>query len=122
MKTRKLSGTTNADGDLTVNDTLSICGELIAVEYMLGSFAATTDVTLTYQNGEGNAQTLLTLTDATASKMYNVRHLVHGETGTALTGTAGGDRCEPVINGTLRMVIAQGGDAKTGGVIVYYED
>lgn len=124
MKTRVLTGTTSAGGDLTVNDTLSILGELYAIEFVQGTLDnAATDVTVSVQSTEsGVALTLLTLTNVTASGMYHVRHLAHGEAGAALTGTAGGDRVKPLINGTLRMVVAQGGNAKTGGVVVYYEN
>jgi hypothetical protein len=121
LKTRRLNVTTDASGDATTNDTLSIFGQLYAVETIDGDLADGVDLTLSVQSTEsGTALTLLTLTDFNTDAMYYPRHLVHGETGTALTGTSGGDRALPVINGTLRAVVAQGGNAKTGGVIVYY--
>lgn len=123
LKTRRLVLTTDSGGDATANDTLSIVGRLVAIEYAIGTLdATTTDVTVSVQSTESAvALTLLTLTNVTASSMYYVRHLAHGEAGAALTGTAGGDRVAPVLNGTLRAVVAQGGNAKTGAVIVYYE-
>lgn len=122
IKSRKLTGTTAAGGGLTVDDTLSIVGELVAVEWAIGSFDAGVDAVLSVQTTEsGVAQTLLTLTDANANAWYRVRHLVHSEAGAALTGTAGADRAKPIINGTLRLAVTSGGNAKTGGVVVYYE-
>lgn len=122
LKTRRLTITTDAGGDATVNDTLSILGKLFAVEWVQGTLAATSDVTLTVQGGEsGVAQTLLTLTNQAANALFYPRHLVHGETGTALTGTAGGDREMPAINGTLRVVVAQGGATAAGSIVISYE-
>lgn len=121
LKTRYLQGTTNASGAATFTDTLSVLGYLYAVETVDGTFDDGVDATLSVVSTEsGTALTLLTLTDWNTDAMYYPRHVVHGETGTALTGTAGGDRCMPVLNGTLQVVIAQGGNTKTGGLIVYY--
>jgi len=44
---------------------------------------------------------------------------VHSEAGAALTGTAGGDRCMPIIDGPVSLTIAQGGATHTGGAILY---
>lgn len=121
LKTRRINVTTDASGDGTTNDTLSILGRLYAVETIDGDLADGVDAVLSVQSTEsGTALTLVTFTDFNTDAMYYPRHVVHSEAGAALTGTSGGDREAPVINGTLRLVIAQGGNAKTGGVIVYY--
>jgi hypothetical protein len=121
LKTRRLNVTTDAGGDGTTNDTLSIFGFLYAVETIDGDFADGVDATLSVQSTEsGTALTLVTGTDFNTDAMYYPRHVIHSEALAALTGTSGGDRAMPIINGTLRLVIAQGGDTKTGGVIVYY--
>ena len=121
LKSRRLDVTTDESGDATTNDTLSIFGCLYAVETIDGDLSDGVDAVVSVQSTEsGVALTLLTLTDFNTDAMYYPRHVVHGETGAALTGTSGGDRAMPVINGTLRVVIAQGGDTKTGGIIVYY--
>lgn len=121
LKSVRLNATTNGDGDATTNDTLSRYGELYAVEWIDGSFDDGVGAVLSVQNTEsGVAYTLLTLTAANDDAWYYVRHLQHGETGTALTGTAGGDRTRPIIDGTLRLVVSAGGDTKTGGAVVYY--
>ena len=64
-------------------------------------------------------KTLLTLTDANADDTYYPRDVVHNLTGTALTGTAGGDTTMLLVTGNLKLVVASGGDAKTGGCVVY---
>lgn len=121
LRSMVLTGTTNAGGDLTVNAEFGVFGHLDAVEWVIGTFDAGVDATLSVQKtGSGVASTLLTLTDANANAWYRPREVAHGNTGTALTGTAGGDRVMPVIDGTLRLVVAQGGNTKTGSLIVYY--
>lgn len=121
LKTRRLNATTDTNGDATTNDTLSIFGFLYAVETIDGSLDDGVDVVLSVQSTEsGTALTLVTGTDWNTDAMYYPRHVIHSEALAALTGTSGGDRAMPVINGTLRIVIAQGGNTKTGGLIVYY--
>jgi hypothetical protein len=116
-----LTATTNASGDATVNGETSVFGRLEAVEWVLGTFDAGVDATLTCQATlSGVAQTLLTLTNANANALYYPRALVHDATGGALTGTSGGDRTLMLLTGKPRVVIAQGGNVKTGAVILYY--
>jgi hypothetical protein len=122
-KIRTLSVTTDASGDGTTNDTQSINGDIIAIEWLLGTCDAGVDVTVSCQSTPGGvAQTLLTLTNADANARYYPRVVVHGNTGTALTGTAGGDTIPQAAIGTLRAVVASGGNTKTGTVIVTYAD
>jgi len=123
LKSIKLTGTTSAGGAVTITATRSILARLYAVEWIDGTFDDGVDGTLSFVQSESEVDTtLLTLTDANSDAWYYPRALVHDASGTALTGTAGGDRTLPVINGTLKLVIAQGGNAKTGGCIVYYCD
>jgi hypothetical protein len=59
----------------------------------------------------------------TADTLYYPRDLVHAVAdGAALTGTSGGDRCAPLVNGSLRFVVASGGNGGVGSVVIYYED
>lgn len=122
LRSIRLVGTTNGSGAATIDAEIAVFGTLYAVRWIDGDFADGVDGTLTVQNagGVGVAHTLLTLTDANDDAMQYTRHVVHSEAGAALTGTSGGDRAMPLIDGVLRLVIAQGGDTKTGGAIVYY--
>jgi hypothetical protein len=120
LKEIRLYGTTSNPGQtLTVDAVKAVCGRLYAVQYIAGTLAATTDVTISTQDHEA-AKTLLTLTDQSADALYYPRDLVHSEAGVALTGTSGGDRTLPLMVGRPRMAIAQGGAAKVGGVILFY--
>lgn len=120
MRAVKLGFTTNSSGAATVVGA-SVAGLLHAVVWEKGTCDNGVDCTCSTVNSAG-AATLLTLTDANASAIYYPRHVVHSEVGAALTGTAGGDRTKPLAVGNLKIVIAQGGDTKTGSVTFYIEE
>lgn len=121
LKNIRIDATTASDGTKTATAETVIYGQLFAVDWIDGTFDDGVDATLSVTHvASGTSRTLLTLTDANNDAFYYPRHVVHGETGTALTGTAGGDRVMPLIDGLLSLVIAQGGNAKTGGMIVHY--
>jgi len=116
----RLIGTTIADGSLTVTSEASYNAKLYSVVWVDGDLADGVGGTLTVTNTDvGIDATLLTLSAANNDATYYPRYLQHGETGTALTGTAGGDRTLAPVVGRLKLVIASGGDTKTGGAVVY---
>jgi hypothetical protein len=121
MQDYTLSITCDTAGAVTVNGPRAILGKLYAVQVTQGSLASGVDLTISTQNGAAS-KTLLTITDSTASALYYPRDLVHDAAGSALTGTAGGDRTCPLLDGTPRVVVAQGGDSKIGAVTLYYTD
>jgi len=117
----RLSGTCDSDGALTVAATTPVFGYLEAVEWIDGDFANGVDAVISaYNTGSAVDNTLLTLTNADDDAMYYPRALVHSEAGAALTGSSGGDRALPMINGVPRLVVSSGGDKKTGGCILYW--
>ena len=97
-------------------------GLLYAVEWIDGTLDDGVDGTLkAVTTSSAVDMTLLTLTDANDDAFYYPRHQVHGNDGAALT--LDGTRIAfdlPLIDGTLQLTIASGGNAKTGGCIVYY--
>lgn len=119
----QLTGTTDESGDLTVNGDLPVMGVLYAVEWIDGSFDDGVDAVITVQNTpSGVAQTLLTLTDANDDKWYFPRVAVHSNAGADLTYD--GTYVIPtmsIVVGTPRMVVAQGGDTKTGGCVLWIQ-
>lgn len=114
--------TTASNGAITADANVNILGKLYAILYKPGTTDTGATVTVTTQGIF--AKPLLTKANAgTSDTLYYPRDLVHGVAdGAALTGTAGGDRCLPLVNGAPRVVIASGGDTKSGSVILYYED
>jgi len=121
LRDMHLIGTTDENGDVTLTGDGAIKGRLVAVEWVDGDLADGVDGTLTMTSTpSGVDQTLLTLTDANNDAWYYPRTLLHGADGAALTGTSGGDREMYVLSGIPKLVIGSGGNAKTGGMILYY--
>ena len=118
LKEIELVGTTDTDQALTVNATHPVKGRLYAIRWVDTSLESCNAVIST-QNHDA-AATLLTLTAVNASATYYPRDLVHDATGSALTGTSGGDRNLPLLVGVPRVVIASGGEEKDGGCILFY--
>lgn len=118
LKSIHLTGTTNGSGALTVTAPRSLLGWLIAVQWIDGSLADGVDAVLSVTNTPAGVDTtLLTLTDANNDAWYYPRVLENSNAGAALaTYTL------MIIEGTLKLVVADGGDTKTGGCIVYYTD
>ena len=120
-----LTGTTNGSGAATITSTNAHTGFLHSVQWIDGDLADGVDgvFSVTAASGAGGvAQTLLTLTDANIDLWYYPRMVVHDNTGTEVTYDATNQLYGPkaIINGILTLVIASGGDTKTGGAIVYY--
>ena len=116
MLTITIPFTTDSSGDATVTVGLNNQPRLLyAVEWKLGTAVAGVDATFTTTNTDSAVdQTLLTLTNANANAWYYPRTLEEDEVGAALT-TKG----FLVVNGDLKLVVAQGGATKTGAAIVY---
>jgi len=113
---------TDANGDSTDTSEQAILGRLDAVDVVDGDLADNFDLTIAYTNSQGVSKTLLTLTNLTADATYYPRAVVHGETGTPLTGTAGGDRTKPLVAGKVTVTTADGGVTKSGAVILYVDE
>jgi hypothetical protein len=73
--------------------------------------------------GDGSVKPLLTQANAGTAVLWKYpRDLVHAVAdGAALTGTSGGDRTEPLLDGQIKIVVASGGNGGIGSVTVYYE-
>ena len=124
MRHEEITGTTvEATGAFTSNGKRNILGKLYAILYKPGTLDAGATITVT---SEGIfSKPLLTKANAgTADALFYPRDILHKvEDGAVLTATAGGDRVQPLINGTIRFVVASGGGTPlTGSIVVYYED
>lgn len=123
LKSIKLYGTTAADGSLTVTANTQARGLLKSVEWIDGDLADGIDVVLSCVRDDNAADiTLLTLTDANTDAVYNPRYPAHDAAGAAVTYDGTNEiYVEQFVNGYLKLVVADGGNAKSGGMIVYYE-
>lgn len=120
MNKQTISFTTDASGDATTLGHV-VNGKLYAIEYQPGTTDNGATITLTCQ-GAGTKPLLTKATAGTAVAWFYPRDLVHAVAdGAALTGTSGGDRCLPILAGVLKVVVASGGNAKSGKVIFHYE-
>jgi hypothetical protein len=119
MKRQVLAITTDSLGDAVVFGN-AILAKLFAVEYHPGTIDTGATVTVTCE-GDASKALLTKTTAGTSNLLFYPRDLVHAVAdGAALTGTAGGDRAMPIMNGRIKVVIASGGDTLSGTVIVHY--
>jgi len=121
MRTITLKLVTHAStGAATTNGERSIFGRLYAIEYRPGNIDTGATLTVTCE-GAASKPLLTKASAGTADSWYYPRDLVHAVAdGAALTGTSGGDRDMPILNGTPKAVIASGANSKTGYVTLYY--
>jgi hypothetical protein len=121
MRYRKVTWLTDGSGNATVYGD-AILGEVCAIDYLPGTTDTGATVSVYDYNGDFTHTLLVKATAGTSNTRFYPRELVHkAEDGAALTGTAGGDRTEPVAAGRLKVTIASGGDTKTGSVVVWYD-
>lgn len=108
--------TTNGSGDAT-GYTPVVSGRVLGVRYAKTDFANGVNFTIT---AEATGEAILTLTDQNASGTFYPRSQVHGPTGTGLTLDGTRTASEPVVvaNDRVKVVVAAGGDTKTGTVHV----
>ena len=120
MKKITLSWTTAGGGGATTLSDTHVFGALYAVEYRPD---ATTNATFVLTCESDTTKPLLTkATAGGVAAWFYPRDLVHDATGTALTGTAGGDRALLILSGYPKVVITSGGATKSGSVILFYEE
>ena len=117
MRTARLDATTDASGDATVTGDAGPLGTLYAIQLVDGTFDDGVDITVTSQQGDAGSP-LLTKADFNTDQFAYPRVLQALNTdGTALT-----THCEPLVVGRLRVVVAQGGNAKSGSFIFYIRE
>jgi hypothetical protein len=120
----RLNVTTDGDGDGTATAERPAFGLLYAVQWIDGDLADSNTAVLSVTNTDSAVDQTLHTQDAGEGDddtWYYPRSGLHDLSAAALTydGTravAG----KVAINGALKLVVAAGGDTKTGGCIVYY--
>jgi hypothetical protein len=113
----RLIGTTDADGAANILSEASYNGVLHSVAWVDGDFADGVDAVLSVTSTDSGVDlTLLTLTDADNDALYIVRPLI-----AQVNGAAGTDTAQYPVVGRIKLAVTSGGNAKTGGAIVYLE-
>lgn len=116
MRRIKIDLTTNTSGAATAFGASAV-GTVYAVQLVDGTFEDGVDVAITSEN-EDLSIPILTKADFNSDQMVYPRVLQALNTdGTALT-----THCEPLICGRVKVVIAAGGNTKSGSVIVYVRE
>jgi hypothetical protein len=113
MHSKAYSITTAADGSATLSIT-QFYGVIEAIAVRLGSLD-TPDVTITDGLSAGS---VLAVSGLATDKRYHPRVLAQDDSGANITD----NYTRPAISGQLKIVIAGGGNKKTGSVIVVWED
>jgi hypothetical protein len=124
MKRQIFPITVSAGGafDNTTTKQMAILGKLYSIEYRPGTLDTGATVTVTCE-GDASKPLLTKATAGTSNLWFYPRDIVHAVAdGAVLTGTAGGDRCQPILNGWIKVVIASGGVSMSGSLVVYYEE
>jgi len=123
IKETILKFTTATGGAATTVGERALLGKLYAIEYQPGDTATGATLTITCENGVYSKPLLALANAGVANIMLYPRDIVHGVAdGVSLSGTSGGDRCPPLLNGKPKIVVASGGDAHKGLIIIYYEE
>jgi hypothetical protein len=121
----RLTGTTTAGGAATITAERAVLGLLYAVQWIDGDLANNNTAVLSAVRTDSAVDQALhtqVAGEGDDDGWYYPRVAVHDLSAVGLTydGTRTVNEM-PVINGTLQLVIADGGNAKTGGCIVYFK-
>lgn len=113
--------TTNSSGAAT-GYTPYLSGYILAIQYVKTDFADGVDFTIT---ADVTGESILSLTDQNSAVIVRPRAATHSTAGVAAVyaaaGTAVNDRIA-LGRDRVKVVIAQGGNVKTGQVIVTVDD
>lgn len=104
---------TDAAGDATGYSPV-ITGRILAIHYVATDYAAGVDFTIT---GEATGETIWTEANVNASTFRAPRMATHSTAGVAALYAAGGAAVNDYVgiaNDRVKIVIAQGGNTKTG--------
>lgn len=113
MRATKISVTTAADGTATAYGS-AVTGVVYAVQLIDGDLADGVDITITSENENISLPILVNAGFNTDTIKYpRVLESLNTD------GTALATYTLPLIYGRTKVVVAAGGNAKTGGVIIY---
>jgi len=114
----RLYGTTDASGDLTVYSNEAYSGEVYAVQTIDGTLDDGVDITVTSETADSLNIPILTKANFNTDAIYYVRTVANQVSDGAASTVYD---VKPLASGRIKMVLEQGGNAKSGGCIVYIE-
>lgn len=113
--------TTNGSGAATGYSPY-LSGYIMAIQYVKTDFANGVDFTIT---ADETGEAILSLTDQNSATIVRPRAPTHSTAGVAALYASGGTAINDRIalgRDRVKVVIAQGGDTKTGRIIVTVDD
>lgn len=119
IRTIKLYGTTDdTTGALSVTSSHKVVGLLKGIQWIDGDLADGVDAVISVDmDDDAPDLTLLTLTNANDDAWYYLKVTADDGTGAEIAT----EYVDPIINGKPKLVVASGGNGKSGGCIIYYE-
>lgn len=119
IKFRKLEGTTNSSGAVTITADEAIYGMAYGFKWVDGGLTDGVDATLSITDTpEGVDTTLLTLTNANDDAFYILREQAKSNTGALVSGVYQ----MPIIAGKPKLAVTSGGASKAVKGVLYYVD
>ncbi len=121
MRRTRIQLTTAADGTVT-GYSGRISGKIHSLHYIKTDFADGVDFTVT---ADATGESIWAESNVNASAVRYPRAATHTQAGVASLYAAGGTPVQDKVglgNDRVKVVIAQGGNAKTGAVIVLFEN
>lgn len=123
MTTRKfvVSITTASDGSATAYSPY-LSGRIAAIHYIKTDYADGVDFTIT---AEATGETIWTESDVNAAKVCRPRNATHSTAGVAALYAAAGTAVNDLIRVSrdrVKIVLASGGNVKTGAFHIVVED
>ena len=113
-KRMRIPFTTAADGSASATGSQALtAARLMAVVWNKGTCANGVDVTIATTGADASG-TLLAVTNADASAVYRPMAATVDASGNAIAG----EYVEPLMDGIPTVTIAQGGDTKSGSVVL----
>ena len=114
----RLYGTTDASGDLTVYSNEAYSGEVYAVQTIDGTLDDGVYITVTSETADSLNIPILTKANFNTDGIYYVRTVANQVSDGAASTVYD---VKPLASGRIKMVLEQGGNARSGGCIVYIE-
>lgn len=126
MRVVHIQATTDEDGDASVTQVIragEYAYELLGVEWIDGDYADGVDAVLSCVNTRsGVDRTLLTLTDANSDAFHQPLRVAQDALGADLDTAGDVAYARPIVDGDLKLVVSSGGNAKTGGCVVFLKE
>ncbi len=111
--------TTAADGSATDYGGLKLTGKVVGIGYAFGDLANTADFVIT---GETSGSPILTIANVAAANTFWIPRVLANQHNDGSAFTDAASDAPRVFAERIKIVTAQGGNAKTGTMTFYVED